>query len=79
MSALHKAIIEAIVYLATTQGSDAREDDDIRAIESIIAELSKATWTDLNDFVTSVRSELEQCQNPAKIDALESLIESLSA
>ncbi len=78
MSALHKALIEAIVYLAVVEGSDDREDDDIRVLESVFAELSHATPTELEGLLAAVRAELEQTQNPARIDALESIVDSLS-
>lgn len=78
MSALHKALIEAIVYLAVVEGSDDREDDDIRVLESVFAELSHATPTELEGLLAAVGAELEQTQNPARIDALQGIIECLS-
>jgi hypothetical protein len=78
MSAIHKALIEAIVYLAVVEGSDDREDDDVRALESVFAELGRATPSELQSLFAAVRAELEETQNPARIDALESIIESLS-
>ena len=78
MSALHKALIEAIVYLAVVEGSDDREDSDVRALESVLAELSHATPTELEGLLVAVRAELGHTQNPARIDALESIIDSLS-
>ena len=78
MSALHKALIEAIVYLAVVGGSDDREGDDVRVLESMFAELSRATPTELERLFGAVRAELEESQNPARIDALQGIIDSLS-
>lgn len=78
MSALHKALIEAIVYLAVAEGSDDREDDDVRALESIIAELGRATPDELDCLLAAVRAELEATQSPARVDALEAIIDSLA-
>ena len=78
MSALHKALIEAFVYLAIVEGSDDREDDDIRGLESVFAELRHATPAELEGLLAAVRAELEQPQNPARIEALEGIIDSLS-
>jgi hypothetical protein len=78
MIALHKALIEAIVYLAVVEDSDDREDDDVRVLEVIFAELSQATPTELDGLLAAVREELEQTQNPARIDALNGMIDSLS-
>ena len=78
MSALHKALIEAIAYIATVEGSDDREDDDVRVLETVFAELGQATPTELEGLLAAVRAELELTQNPTRIDALEGIIESLS-
>ena len=78
MSAIHKALIESIVYLAVVEGSDDREDDDVRALETVFAELGRSTADELESLFAAVRAELEEAQNPARIDALESIIESLS-
>ena len=77
MSALHKALIEAIVYLAVAEGSDDREDDDIRVLGQCLPTQPRNT-TELEGLLAAVRAELEQTQNPARIDALESIIDSLS-
>lgn len=78
MSAIHKALIEAIVYLAVVEGSDDREDDDVRVLESVISELSTATPTELEGLFAAVRAELEKTQDPARIDALGAIIDSLT-
>jgi hypothetical protein len=78
MSAIHKALIEAIIYLAVVEGSDDREDGDVRALESVFAELGRATHTELETLFSAVRAEIEETQDPARIDALEAIIESLS-
>lgn len=78
MTAINKALIEAIVYLAVAEGSDDREDDDVRALETVFAELGRATPAELESLFAAVRAELEETQNPARIDALEPIIESLS-
>jgi len=78
MIALHKALIEAIVYIATAEGSDDREDDDIRALESVLAELRQATPNVLESFLAAVKEETEQTGNQERIDALDGIIETLS-
>jgi hypothetical protein len=78
MSAIHKALIESIVYLAVVEASDDREDDDVRALETVFAELGRSTPDELESLIAAVRAELEEAKNPARIDALESIIESLS-
>ncbi|MBB5353951.1 phage major head subunit gpT-like protein [Haloferula luteola] len=78
MSAIHKALIEAIVYLVVAEGSDDRKDDDVRALESVFAELGRATSNELDCLFAAVRAELKETQNPARVDALESIIDSLS-
>ncbi len=78
MSAINKALIEAIVYLTLVEGSDDREDDDVRVLESVISDLSKATPTELEGLFAAVRAELEETQDPARIDALEAIIDSLT-
>ncbi len=78
MSAIHKALIEAIVYIAVVEGSDDREDDDVRVLESVIAELTQATPTELKGLLAAVRAELKQTQNPGRVDALESIVDALS-
>ena len=78
MSALHKALIEAIVYLAIVGGSDDREDDDVRVLESVFSELGQATPAEVEALLDVVRTTLQETQNPARIEALEAIIESLS-
>ena len=78
MSALHKALIEAIVYLAGIESSDDREDNDAQVLESVFAKLSQGTPSELESLLEEVRAELEQAQNPERIDALEGIIDLLS-
>lgn len=75
MSATPKALIEAIVFLALVEGSDDREDEDVRALESVFAQLGRATPNELECLFAAVRAALEQTQNPSRIHALESIIE----
>lgn len=79
MGSIHRALIEAIVHIATVEGSDDQEDDDVRTLESIFAELAQATPTEMDQLLAAVRAELEQTQNPARVDALEGIIDSLSS
>ncbi len=78
MNPIHKALIEAIVHLATTEGSDGCEDDDIRAIEVIISEIRNANPEEQNKFISAINAELSESQDPGRIDALESLVEALT-
>ena len=78
MSAIHKALIEAIVYLAVAESSDVQEDDDVRTLEWLFAELGHATPNELEGLFAAVRIELEETQNPVRINTLESIIVALS-
>ena len=78
MVAIHRALIEALVYIATVEGADDQEDDDVRVLESIFAELAQATPAEVEQFLAVVKAKLEATQNPARIGALQGIIDSLS-
>jgi len=74
VNAISKALIEAIVYLVVAEGSDDRQDDDLKALERVFAELGQATTTEVEDLLKIVRAELEATGDPTRIDALEAII-----
>lgn len=78
MNAISKALIEAIVYLVVAEGSDDRQDDDLKALEWVFAELGQATTAEVEDLLELVRAELEESGDPTRIDALEAIIDFLS-
>ena len=78
MKAIHRALIEAIVYLVVTEGTDDRQDDDLKALESVFAELGQATSVEVEELLATVGAELEKAEDPTRIDALEAIIEFLS-
>ena len=78
MIAIYKALIEAIVYIATAEGSDDREDDDIRVLENVFAELRQAEPTDLVGFLATVKEKTEHTGDQERIDALDAIIDTLS-
>jgi hypothetical protein len=78
MGAIHKALIEAIVYIETSEGTDDQEDDDVRALESVFYELSRAEPDEIEAFIASARAELAVPISIARQESLQNIIESLS-
>ena len=78
MRAIHRALIEAIVYIETSEGTDDQEDDDVSALESIFAELNRAEPDEIEALLMTVRQELEEAASPARREALLSITESLA-
>ena len=78
MKPLHRALIEAVVYISTAEGSDGREDDEVRILESIFAGLNDLELGERDELVADVRSLLAETTDPEKRDELQAIIDSLS-
>ncbi|GHC67864.1 hypothetical protein [Roseibacillus persicicus] len=79
MNVVQKVLIEAVVYLGCVEGSDDREDDDLKLLEWIFAELQQATSAELESLLLAVKKELSQSQDPIRTDALEGMLDALSS
>ena len=78
MRAIHRALIEAIVYIETSEGTDDQEDNDVSALESIFAELNRAEPDEIEALLMTVRQELGEAASPARREALLAITESLA-
>lgn len=67
MEMLAAAIVEAICYISVAQGDDERANDDVRALESLVATLrccSEAERVALQTAVQRARAEAEVTRIP---------------
>lgn len=78
MGSIHKALIEAIVYIESKEGTDDEEDDDVRALEEIMAELQQAEPSALRAFLATVESLYSKADDPGRKQCLQAILDTLS-
>ena len=78
MESIYRALIESILYIATRDVPDDIEDDDVRALETIYAELQSADEAELSRFAETARQMKEAVDDPGTKQALDELIENLT-
>lgn len=78
MESIHKALIEAIVYIESKEGTDDQEDDDVRVLEEIMAELQQAEPSALRAFLASVETLCSEAEDPSRKQCLQAILDTLS-
>ena len=76
---VYRALIESVVYLATREVPDDVEDDDVRVLESISAELASADHKEIEMLVTIAQSMRDSTDDPARKEGFREFIENLTA
>ena len=79
MESIYRALIESILYIATREVPDDAEDDDMRVLESINAELGAAERQEIEKLITLALTMKGSTSDPARKRGLEELIENLTA
>lgn len=79
MESIYRALVESIVYIATREVPDDIEDDDVRVLESINAELGAADREEIEKLVKLAQAMMNSTGDPARRQGLEEFIENLTA
>lgn len=77
MESIYRALIESIHYISERDVPDDIADDDVSALESIIAKLRSADERELNKFIQFIRTFRNAEDDPISKRELDNLIENL--
>ena len=78
MDSIHRARIEAILYIAIRHVPDEIEDDDVKVLESIHAELTSGADAEIAKLIALARAMRDESESIPRRQALDGLIENLA-